>query len=241
MKVIFLVICMVAFTTSAFCQIYPIEQESEQERLKSELSSYEFEKKEVLYLKSIYLRNDTTLTAIKELHESTFIQLVDSLDRVSPEAFYQKSAELLSQFKIDQAVFLLNLGQLRFKYFNLTDPNYSASGGGALLMSLNYTLAEPINKYLKINIDNYIEILNSCIEWHSKHDYVFVTENKDSIKYNKLTNSLIAIRDNYIKNKDSLKKEGIKEAKEFLKNSDGILRDIEKGIKRIKKQLKQIE
>ena len=108
-------------------------------------------------------------------------------------------------------------------------------------MSLNYVIAEPISRYLKPNINNYIEILNSCIEWHSTHDYQFVTKNKDTIKYNKFTNDLIAIRDNYLNNKSTFKKEWTEESDEFMKNSDSMLHDIERKIMEIDKELKKLK
>lgn len=240
MKITFLIFSFLTCYGIASGQI-KMKVETENERLISELAKAEYQKKEIVYLKALYAQEPKLLTATKEIQDTNFLKLLDTLDKGNPLGFYYKAMELISNFKPDQAAFLMNLGQLRFKYYNLTNPEYTKSGDGALATSLNYMLAEPISQFYKANVDNYIAVLNACIAWHAKHDYEFVTSNRDTSKYHQLTHQMTAVRDNYLNNKETFQKRWNEDVLMFLENADKELAATENKVKDIKSKLRKLK
>src|SRR5258705_7574762 len=66
---------------------------------------------------------------------NTLMTTAKTLDKNRPVAYYEKAAELMGKGDYNGASFLYYLGNLRYRYYNSSNPQYSASGDGALLAS----------------------------------------------------------------------------------------------------------
>jgi hypothetical protein len=154
--------------------------------------------------------------------ENQVYKIADSLSEKHPMEYFNTSAEYLKERKFNEASFLYYLGYFRYKYFNSSNPNYQASGDGALAGAFSSMLGEPIKMYLHCNIENFISILNSTIEYMKSNDYKFYPKEKDLEKYNlQLKNASTVVEDLKTK-KNKYKKDWKKERIEFEK----LLKDI---------------
>lgn len=152
----------------------------------------------------------------------------DSLDKLPPKGYYEKVFKLMDSGNYNDASFLFYLGNLRYGYYNLTNPNYSKSNDGALLASFNYVLGEPLTYYLKVYPDNYIEILKKSLNWYLVNDYPFCTKAKDPKGYTDQSDKLgNAIKD-LEKNKTTYQATWDKEREELNKTFDNALEQMKK-------------
>ncbi len=134
--------------------------------------------------KSIFKTADSLKTNGKILDiDNSIYDVAKELDSQHPQKFFEKTAEYLAQSKFNEAAFLYYVGIMRYRYYNLTNPNYQDSGDGALLSSLKYAIGEPVNMYLKIDIDNFISILKKATKYYEDNDYSFQSKIKNIEKY----------------------------------------------------------
>ena len=104
--------------------------------------------------------------------------IIENLDKNHPSGFFEKSGELINEGKFNEASLVFYIGYFRYRYFNLANPDYKPSEDGALLSSLKSIMQEPINLFLRTDIDNFIKILENCKEWLTKNDYSYFSKNK---------------------------------------------------------------
>lgn len=155
--------------------------------------------------------------------ENQVYKVADSLSKNHPIGYFETSAEYLKLKKFNEASFLYYVGYFRYSYFNSSNPNYKASGDGALAGSLSSMLGEPIKLYLHCNIENFISILNSTLEYIKSNDYAFYSKEKDLEKYNEQIKNASSVIEDLKTNKAKYKREWKKERKEIeelLGNSD---------------------
>ena len=105
--------------------------------------------------------------------ENQVYEVASALSDKHPMEYFNTSADYIQKQKFNEASFLFYTGYLRYKYFNSSNPEYKASGDGALAGSLSAMLGEPINMYLRCNIENFISILNLTIEYNQTSNYIF--------------------------------------------------------------------
>ncbi len=129
---------------------------------------------------------------LKERYYSTQINvgsinqsLYDSLKLVNtehPSRFYEICGSFIQDSMFNEAAVAYFIGRNRYRLYNKTNPNYEASGDGALAGSFAYMYGEAFNQYLNQNIDNYSALLQKSGEWYrdNKHLY-FKASNSDSI------------------------------------------------------------
>lgn len=111
--------------------------------------------------------------------------LYDSLKLVNtehPSRFYEICGSFIQDSMLNEAAVAYFIGRNRYRLYNKTNPDYEASGDGALAGSFAYMYGEVFNQYLNQNIDNYSALLQKSGEWYrdNKHLY-FKASNSDSI------------------------------------------------------------
>ena len=166
--------------------------------------------------KSIFKTADSLKNSGKILViDNTIYQVAKELDKQHPQKFFEKSAEYLAQSKFNEASFLYYVGLMRYRYYNLTNPNYQDSNDGALLGSLKYAIGEPVNMYLKIDIDNFISILKKATNYYSENDYLFQSKSKDIEKYMAQNKSYLELITELESNKQKYSDEWNSQMKKF--------------------------
>ena len=175
-----------------------------------------YSQNEMKLYKSIFKTADSLKNSGKILViDNTIYQVAKELDKQHPQKFFEKSAEYLAQSKFNEASFLYYVGLMRYRYYNLTNPNYQDSNDGALLGSLKYAIGEPVNMYLKIDIDNFISILKKATNYYSENDYLFQSKSKDIEKYMAQNKSYLELITELESNKQKYSDEWNSQMKKF--------------------------
>ncbi|MFN4364770.1 hypothetical protein [Chryseobacterium hispalense] len=114
---------------------------------------------------------------------------------------------------------------MRFRYYNSANPDYQASGDGALLGSLKYVIGEPINMYLRTDIDNFIFIIKLTISYYSNNDFKFFSKDKNEEKFNAQIKSYTDLLAELETNKKKYKEQWSTERKTMEENSNGMIEE----------------
>ncbi|RTL58730.1 MAG: hypothetical protein EKK37_10410 [Sphingobacteriales bacterium] len=191
----------------------------------------------------IYKKLYTTADSLNKLGkpfsvDSSIIQKAKSLDKQHPAKYFEELGELFKKAKYHDAAFLYYLGLLRYRYYNSVNPKYQASGDGALAASLQYVAGEPINLFLKTNIDNFISVLKSASDYYSKNDYDFYSRSKDTAKYEEVVQGFSSLIRDLETNRVKYEKEWNDERKMMVENIDKAIDEYNKMTPEEKKKLK---
>jgi hypothetical protein len=121
--------------------------------------------------------------------DTAIYKVADSLDKLHPKEYFTMALQLMTGHKLNEASFIYLIGYVRYSYYNFSNPEYSSEDDGALATSLFSIVGEPMQMFLRSDIDNYISLLKKTFVWCSSHDYNFFSKNKAPDKYLKeLTN-----------------------------------------------------
>ena len=147
---------------------------------------------------------------------------VIKLDKKHPSDFFKYSGNLMNDSKFNEASFIYYLGLMRFRYFNSANPNYQASGDGALLGSLKYAMGEPINMYLRTDVDNFIFIIKLARKYYSEHDYKYFPKDKYLEKFDAQCKSYQDLITDLETNKEKYKSVWASERKSIEENLENV-------------------
>jgi hypothetical protein len=176
--------------------------------------------------KKIYKAADSITTSGKiGVLDNNIFSVANSLDLKHPMEYFKSSGEYLKDHKYNEASFLFYLGYLRYKYYNSSNPDYQAGNDGALLGSFSMVMGEPINMYLRSNIDNFISILESTIKYNQTNDYKFYSKEKDVEKYNIQVRKSTEMLEDMKFNKKKYSKDWKKERKQMEKIIDDAIKE----------------
>lgn len=150
------------------------------------VSTFSFGQNELELYKRIYRTADSlkAIGQISAIDTTLLFTNAKMLDNIHPSGFFETSGEFLTQSKFNEAAFVYYLGLMRFRYYNSANQDYQASGDGALLGSLKYVFGEPINMYLRTDIDNFIFIIRITVSYYSNNDFKFFSKDKNEEKFN---------------------------------------------------------
>ena len=171
----------------------------------------------------------TTIDSLNKLGQpflvdSLTVKKVKILDNQHPAYYFAEVGNLLIHLKFNDAAFAYYLGMLRFRYYNLENPEYHSYGDGAMAVSLQYGMGEPVNFYLKTNIDNFRSALQFSSRYFAENDYTFFSKKKDPEKYD----SLIVIYSDMIKDLETNRE---KYQKKWADERETLIESINKSIK----------
>lgn len=139
------------------------------------------------------------------------------IDSKPPVEYFNLSGEYMNSSKFNEASFLYYLGILRYSFYNKSNPNYSPSNDGALAGSLMMVMGEPVNMYLRTNIENFISILESVKRYYIENDFLYFSRTKNEEEYIVQANKLQEKIDDLKANKAKYTKDYKKERKEMEK------------------------
>ena len=129
---------------------------------------------ETLY-KNIYNTSDSlkALGLIGQMDNAVF-KAARLLDQSNPEGFLTVSMMLLERHKYNEAAFLMYLGQVRSNYYNSVAGRSGGSNGDVEAMYgmiVNMSYLPLINVYLQTDVDNFIHVLKTVVDYYKKNDY----------------------------------------------------------------------
>ena len=173
---------------------------------------------QITIYKKLFAYSDSLLkTEKKGVISKETNKTLSILDKEHPAGFFDKSGNLLRSGKFNDAAFVYYVGYFRYRYFNLANPDYKQSEDGALLGSLKSVMGEPINLFLRSDIDNFIKILENTKVWLTNNDYKFFSKTKSIEKYNEELSQLDTLINDFSTNKQKYKAEWAKEQIETRK------------------------
>jgi hypothetical protein len=170
---------------------------------------------EITIYKKLFAYSDSLSKTDKKgvISKETYTAL-SILDKQHPAGFFDKSSNLLKSGNFNDAAFVYYVGYFRYRYFNLANPDYKPSEDGALLGSLKYVIGEPINLFLRSDIDNFIEILENTKVWLTSNDYIYFSKAKSIDTYNEELSQLDTLITDFSTNKLKYKNQWEKEQTE---------------------------
>ena len=191
----------------------------------------------------IYKRLYTTADSLNKLGktfsvDSLAIQQAKSLNKQHPAKYFEEAGQLFKEAKYNDAAFLYYLGILRYRYYNSVNPKYQASGDGALAASLQYVVGEPINLFLKTNIDNFVSVLKLASDYYSENDYSFYSKTKNPNKYDEVLKGFSNLIKDLETNRVKYEKEWNVERNEMITNIDKAIDEYNKMTPKEKAKLK---
>jgi len=189
------------------------------------VSTYSFGQNELELYKRIYKTADSlkSIGQISAIDTISLFAKAKLLDKEHPSGFFETSGEFLTQSKFSEAAFVYYLGLMRFRYYNSANPDYQASGDGALLGSLKYVIGEPINMYLRTDIDNFIFIIRLTVSYYSNNDFKFFSKDKNEDKFNTQIKSYNDLLVELETNKEKYKEQWATERKTMEENIDKMI------------------
>ena len=192
------------------------------------VSTFTYGQNEIELYKRIY----KTADSLKAIGKNTTIDTVslykkiNDLDKKNPTVFFEATGNYLTASKFNEAAFIYYLGVMRFRYYNSVNPDYKASGDGALLNSLQYVMGEPINMYLKTDIDNFIAIIKLTVSYYENNDFTFFSREKNIEKYNAQIKSYNNLISELEEKKEIYREQWDTESKTMKDNIDRNFKDI---------------
>jgi hypothetical protein len=164
--------------------------------------------KQLQIYKNLY-RSADSLDKLGRLYspDSGIIGQVRLLDKEHPAKYFETIGNLMKCSKFDDAAFLYYLAILRYSYYNAVNPDYEASGDGALLSSFKYIVGETVNLYLKTNLDNFVSVLKASGDYFAKNDYAFYPKAKSPAKYDTIATRYALLIEDLETNKEKYRKQ----------------------------------
>lgn len=124
--------------------------------------------------------------------------LFDSLalaNKEHPARFYMICSAFLKDSMMNEAAVTYLIGKLRYKLYNKTNPDYEASGDGALAGSFAMAFGFEFKEYLNKNLDNYGEIMQQSGDWYQKNKHFYFKHPENELIYDKQTKSFFDYAD----------------------------------------------
>jgi len=171
--------------------------------------------------KNLY-RSADSLNKLGRLYstDSGILEQVRLLDKEHPTKYFETIGYLMKGSKFDDAAFLYYLAVLRYSYYNAVNPQYEASGDGALLGSYKYIIGETVNLYLETNVDNFVSVLKASGDYFAKNDYAFYPKAKNPAKYDTFAIGYPGLIKDLETNKEKYKKQWDKERNQMMTSID---------------------
>lgn len=192
---------------------------------------YQKIKLELLKEKRVFVYADSINKIIPPFTLSKEIfKVAEELDKQNPSMFLQKALFYMDAMKWKEASFLYYTGYLRYKYFKAANPNFEIGNDGALFASLSSHM-EPIIRYLRTNVDNFISVLKASQDWYVGHDYTFFSKANNPEKYLAQAANLEKLIDELEKNKQEKQLEWNEDRISYVKGIDKNIHAIDSILK----------
>jgi hypothetical protein len=101
--------------------------------------------------------------------KQTTAQMIASIEREHPAAYYELAIQLFREGKEDEAVFWFYTGQIRYRARLATHPELRRDGEPALFGSLSEVVGRPINQHAFGDIPKLAETIDRALAWDAAH------------------------------------------------------------------------
>ncbi|MGK4328526.1 hypothetical protein [Lonsdalea quercina] len=124
------------------------------------------------------------------------------LAQAHPSDLYQYAQRLYEAGERDKAVTWFYIGQLRFRYYLLANPNLPPDGEPALMASLNDTLGQTINEWAGGSPKNWSASIQQALAWDASHPNPVTPKAQHAVELQKVRTGLEQLGD-YIRHNEA--------------------------------------
>jgi hypothetical protein len=165
---------------------------------------------------------------VEELNKLPPPEIESRLPNAHPVAYYGYAGRLWSEAEKEKAVFWLYVGQLRFRFLLLTEPNADPSGDPALFASLQATVGEPIVLYAGSDTTKWAHQIDAALQWDEANPNGFTSKSKYSQQWTEARRSLVKLRDDVVAHAADLQKQREQEGIGEIGVKDGVYVEVRK-------------
>ncbi len=190
------------------------------------IAGFAFGQEELVAKKNIWRIADS-LNALGKINrfDTTVCKVAESLNSCHPVGYFSAAAKLMKESKFNEAAFLYYLGVMRYRYFNSVNPEYQASGDGALFGAMKNLMGNLINMYQRVNVDNFISVLKRATNYTAENDYKYFSRDKNIEKYNDVTQHWNTFIIDFEVNKEKYSEQWKMERIEYEKSIDTMIEE----------------
>jgi hypothetical protein len=104
--------------------------------------------------------------------------MIASVEREHPAAYYLLAKRLFQEDQKDEAVFWFYAGQIRYRSRLMSHPDLPKDGEPALFGSLSEVVGRPLNQYAFGDIPKLATIIDRALAWDAAHASPFAPKGK---------------------------------------------------------------
>jgi hypothetical protein len=135
-------------------------------------------------------------------------QLKNDIEKQHPAGLYILAQKLFASGQKDEAVFWYYAGQLRYRvYLTVNQSKLDPAGDPAVFSALTEEIGRPVNEYAFGDIPRLAKTIDAVIAWDQSHANALTPREKYRTEYDQITTGLTQLRDNMIKNADSIRQQ----------------------------------
>jgi len=140
-----------------------------------------------------------------DLTKKTPDQLKKGIENQHPATYYILAQKLFESGKKDEAVFWFYVGQLRYRFHLLANPNLEPSGDPALFASFSEVIGRPINEYAFGDLKALDATLEKVLAWDEATGNGFTSTKAHKAEWVKTREGLKGLRQQVMDNGNSIR------------------------------------
>jgi hypothetical protein len=124
-----------------------------------------------------------------------------------PASYYAYAKRLFAQGRKDDAVFWFYVGQLRYRFYLLANPQLPRDGDPAVMASLNATIGQSINEWAGGDPKSWAANMERALQWDAKNDNGFTSKTANERQWKEIRAGLVALQDQVIRDEAKIRAE----------------------------------
>lgn len=144
------------------------------------------------------------------------------LPAAHPANYYVYAVRLWRDGEKDKAVFWLYVGELRYRFLLLTEPNTDPSGDPALFGSLRASLGQPIVLYAGSDTSKWSEQIDRALLWDDSNPNDFTSKSKYKKQWRQARGSLAELKSYILAHADEIRRQRAQEGVGEVGVKDGV-------------------
>jgi len=124
-----------------------------------------------------------------------------------PAAYYAYAKRLFVQGRKNDAVFWFYVGQLRYRFYLLANPQLPRDGDPAVMGSLDATIGQSINEWAGGDPKSWGAAMDRALQWDANNDNGFTSKTAQEKRWRETRAGLAALRDQVIREEAKIRAE----------------------------------
>ena len=137
------------------------------------------------------------------------------LESEHPSAYYFYAHELFQSNRKDDAVFWFYVGQLRYRFHLLANPNLPSDQDSAAFASLSATIGAQINSYAGGRPREWVRQIDRALKWDAQHENKFTSVSEHAAAHKQTRVGAEKLRAHIVENAEIIEKERRKNGLEY--------------------------